>query len=198
MRQPSANVAGGRELRRIPLRASVLDPLGNQPLLLARHSRVVGEVSVFGIGIPRRHPLVVDHFAHRLGPGRHVLVRGQRKRRDLPRAMALNAPRLDDPRDSGSSTSRCPFPAGGSRGQCGNRPLPPGLCGPAFPPERRQGHRPDGAASRCSARSRPRTGHRFCPDSGPCGRHPARTLRGCGPRRICRRPGWPDPSEWET
>ena len=124
----------GRQLRPVPFGAAVVDPLGNHLLLGIRHAGVVGEFAILRIGIPGRHPLVVDDFPHVLRPGRDFVVIGQSKGSDLAGAMALHASRLHDPGDlvrvGNVSLFRPAAHAGDAAADC-RRPRP---CGPAFPP----------------------------------------------------------------
>ncbi len=89
----------GRQLRRIPLGKSVVDPFVHELFVGLGQTRVVVELAVLGIGPPGGHSPLVDHFSNRLGPGGRVAVRRQSQRRDLSSTMARHAIGLEDPRD---------------------------------------------------------------------------------------------------
>ncbi len=85
-----------RKLRPVPFGTAVVDPLGNHLLFGARHTGVIGELAILRIGVPRRHPLAVDHVPHILRPGRNLAVIGQSEGSDLARAVTLHTARLHD------------------------------------------------------------------------------------------------------
>ena len=94
--QPSVNVGGGGSVGQVAVRGAVVDPGADQLLLLGRQPAVVGEVAVLRVGVPRRHPPVLDHLGDHVGPAGRLLVLGQRERPDLAGPMALDAAAVED------------------------------------------------------------------------------------------------------
>src|SRR5205823_3026092 len=62
-----------------------------QPLVALAEARVIGEATVLGTGVPRRHAALTHHLADRLGPAPGLAVGRQRERRDLARAVTDDA-----------------------------------------------------------------------------------------------------------
>ena len=96
--------AGGKRRRRrqffqIALRRSGCHPGVNQPLLVVRQPAVVGKMAVLRIGVPRRHPALIDDFGDHFGPGGRVLIAGERERGDVACVMAFDAALVEEPRD---------------------------------------------------------------------------------------------------
>ncbi len=84
------------QVRRIAEGHPAQDPLAEGLFIGVGHVPGVGKMSVLGIGVPRRHPAVVDDFQHRLAPACDFIILGQRKRPDLSRAMAFHAVLVED------------------------------------------------------------------------------------------------------
>ena len=56
-------------------------------------------MAVLGIGVPGRHPLLLDDFADHLGPADDLVIARQRERADLAGPMAPDAAVLQDAGD---------------------------------------------------------------------------------------------------
>src|SRR6476620_8748863 len=83
----------------ITLRATVFDPLAQQFLFGRGHAAVVGKRTVLWIGVPGRHPLLVEHFGNHFTPTGRLLVGCQIERTNLACPVAFDASRLQDWRD---------------------------------------------------------------------------------------------------
>ncbi len=81
----------------VPFGAAVFDPTIQQRDLVRTHRRIVLEVAVIRRGEPGGHAAVVHDLFHHLGPADDFVEAGEREGRDLPRVMAFDAVRLQDP-----------------------------------------------------------------------------------------------------
>ena len=65
-------------------------------MFFGRQAAVVDEVAIARIGVPGRHPAVVDYFANHRRMLASVIIRQKRKRGDLAGPMAVLAFVLED------------------------------------------------------------------------------------------------------
>ncbi len=87
-------------LRAVAFRHPVLHPVADRRDLRVGQPPLVGELAVAVRRVPGRHVTRLGDFRDRLRVLLHVLVRDQRERRRLPRAMARHAVGVQDGRDA--------------------------------------------------------------------------------------------------
>ena len=80
-----------RRIRGISFRRSAVDPCHQRLLLAGRQRKIVGELAVMRIGLPRRHLAAQQRSTIALAHGRACCVSEQRHRRSFARAMAALA-----------------------------------------------------------------------------------------------------------
>ena len=96
---PAANCGRLRRLRGIAFRRAVRCPIVNERDLRIREAALVVEVADAGLGFPRRHVAFGRDSRDERGAFRGVLIRQQRKGRDLARTVAAT-------RSSGRESAR--------------------------------------------------------------------------------------------
>src|ERR1700735_1659857 len=94
-----SNGRNGRQILRIAFLRPLIHPGANYLDLFGSEARVVSEVAIGRIRVPRRHFLTQHSLANRLGPRTGRLVRKQRHGRDIVRPVTSRALPKKDGRD---------------------------------------------------------------------------------------------------
>lgn len=96
MFQPSTKRGGGGRSAAFALGAARVDPAKERLLLLGTEAGIVGELAMFGVGVPGRHPALGNHLADHGRPACRFRVTGQRQRPDFSGPVTGLAVTLED------------------------------------------------------------------------------------------------------